>query len=76
MGGGAAAKAMIFSACPSPTDPSEVENDDSVTWPSCASVVLVVCVEDEKMFEVIVRSVTPHSPKESSICVPFEVVAA
>ena len=41
---GAAAKVMIFSAFPSPADPSDVERDESVTWPPSASVVLVVWV--------------------------------
>ena len=71
--GGAAASIIIFSACPVASDPPEVERDE-VNSRLLVKVMLAVWVYEVKVFETMVLSLTPHSPRESSITVPFEAL--
>lgn len=71
VGEGAAASNIIFSACPLASDPSEVDRDEINSW-LLVKVMLAVWVYEVKVFETMVLSLTPHSPAESSITVPFE----
>ena len=73
MGEGAAASMIIFSACPVASDPPEVERDE-VNSRLLVKVMLAVWVYEVKVFETMVLSLTPHSPAESSITVPFEAL--
>ena len=73
VGVGAAASIIIFSACPVASDPSEVDRDEINSW-LLVKVMLAVWVYEVKVFETMVLSLTPHSPAESSITVPFEAL--